>query len=136
MDEIKNTADTASAEAVTAPDVPDTEFAPPPWRISGFLHRKQHEKRAKINAPKPDGAPHCEPPEVGFSVASFVLGLISVISLNLLAGILGIVFSGVGRKFGGKHYAVAGLATSIVGTVLGACALALAIVIIALWPLG
>ena len=62
----------------------------------------------------------------GYSIASMVLGIISVILfcftyISIPCAILAIIFAVVGKNKGGKGMATAGLVLSIIGTVL--CAL-------------
>ena len=61
----------------------------------------------------------------GMSVASLVLGILSVSCFGLVTGILAIVFGVKARKlcdqgvYGGRGMATAGMVTGILGTVFG-----------------
>ena len=69
----------------------------------------------------------------GFSIASMVLGIISLVLLciwyiSLPCSILAIIFSIVGMKKGGKGMAIAGLVTGIVAICLYVLIFGLAII--------
>lgn len=55
----------------------------------------------------------------GQSIASMVLGLVGLLIFALPCGILAIIFSALGRKKGGKGFAIAGLILGIFDTVFG-----------------
>lgn len=54
-----------------------------------------------------------EPEKKGLSIASMVMGLVGLFFIPILFGILAIVFSVVGKKQGGKGFAIAGLVLGI-----------------------
>ena len=55
----------------------------------------------------------------GMSIASMVLGLVGLIVAAIPCGILAIIFSVLGRKKGGKGFAIAGLVLGIIDVVFG-----------------
>ena len=80
-----------------------------------------------VPPPMPYGVPPMMPGQQlpkGMSVASLVLGIVSLFCAGIVTGILAIVFGAKARglcnqgRYGGKGMATAGLVMGIIGTVL------------------
>lgn len=63
----------------------------------------------------------------GMSIASMVLGIVGLLLFALPCGILAIIFSILGKKKGGKGFAIAGLVLGIIDTVYGVIAIIIAL---------
>lgn len=59
----------------------------------------------------------------GLSIASMVLGIVGLIIFAVPCGVLAIIFGLVGKKKGGKGFAIAGLVLGIIDVAFGVYAI-------------